>query len=76
MADGFRDRLIGYVGLVGFGVEGDEDDGGLGLQVVDNSITAAFPLFNITVFEANFENGEIESLNAIAGGLSCLKGPK
>lgn len=76
MADGFRDRLIGYVGLIGFGVEGDEDDGGLGLQVVDNSITAAFPFFNITVFEANFENGEIESLNAIAGGLSCLKGPK
>ncbi|CCI30883.1 hypothetical protein MICAI_1480004 [Microcystis sp. T1-4] len=37
---------------------------------------AAFPLFNITVFEANFENGEIESLNAIAGGLSCLKGLK
>jgi len=61
------------VRLLGFGVNRDEDNVRLRLQVVNHAITPAFAAFHIPVWYANFENSEACPCQLVAGQFSTLQ---
>ena len=70
LGDDVDDRCSINVGPIGFGIDGDEDNFVLGLQVVDGAITAAFAFLDIAVFETDFVDDRFDAFDAIAGGFA------
>ena len=71
------DRVFNYfvanVRAIGLGVDGDEDDAVFGSEVVNDTVAAAFAFLDAAVFETNFEDGVLDSRDAIARQFTGLK---